>query len=58
MKKGDLFLIVLLTALCVYLFNTGNSTLCAVGITISVFTAFGWYAFLNDLGNDKDKDKE
>jgi len=55
MKKGDLFLIVLLTALCVYLFSTGNSTLCAVGTMLSIFTAFGWYAYLNGLGNDNKK---
>ena len=51
MKKGNLFILVLLTALCVYLICTGNSTLCAVGITLSMFTAIGWYDQLNNLDN-------
>lgn len=56
MKKGDLFLIVLLTALSIYLLCTGNSTLCAIGIILSIFTAFGWFTLLNDLGNDKNEE--
>lgn len=51
MKKGQLFILTLLTALCVYLICTSNSTLCAVGITLSIFTSIGWYDLLNNLDN-------
>jgi hypothetical protein len=51
MKKGDLFLLLVSTLLCVLLFGTAIPECCAVGIFVSIPTIIGWASFLNNLKN-------
>ena len=55
MKLEDLFLCLVITALTIYLFYTGDSTLCAIGTMCALFSVMCWYKFLEDVGKNKEK---
>ena len=46
---GDLFLLIVLTAFCGFLFITMIPELCAVSFFLSIYTVIGWVAFLNHM---------
>jgi len=46
-KGGDLFLLILFTAMCGVFFYTGIPELCAIGFFMSIVLVLGWYSFLN-----------
>ena len=50
MKKGNLFFLIVLTALSVYLISTGVADLCAIGLVLGVILLYGWTDLLNNKG--------
>lgn len=47
-KKGNLFFLIALSALSVYLIATGIADLCAVGLVLGVILLYGWTSFFNN----------
>lgn len=49
MKASNLFLLIVSTAFCAFLFMTGMPELCAVGFLFGIFCVYGWYYLIRDI---------